>query len=90
MLSTGPDVSNQNQSFFDNVQVQYRLSDTSNQYLQLFYNRAVYDYLEGYLGEYGAGYMWKRKLQNFRDIFQFGDDDLSKKHREPADTIKTK
>ena len=89
-ISTGPDVSNQNQSFFDNVQVQYRLSDTSNQYLQLFYNRAVYDYLEGYLGEYGAGYMWKRKLQNFRDIFQFGDDDLSKKHREPADTIKTK
>lgn len=76
-ISTGPDVSGQNNTFFDNVEVQYRTSATSNQYLQLFYKRAVYDFLEGYVGEYGAGYMWKRKLQNFRDIFQFGDANLS-------------
>lgn len=76
-ISTGPDVTGQNNTFFDNVELQYRTSATSNQYLQLFYKRAVYDYLEGYVGEYGAGYMWKRKLQNFRDIFQFGDADLS-------------
>lgn len=76
-ISTGPDVTGQNNTFFDNVEVQYRTSAASNQYLQLFYKRAVYDYLEGYVGEYGAGYMWKRKLQNFRDIFQFGDKDLS-------------
>lgn len=76
-ISTGPDVSGQNNTFFDNVEVQYRTSATSNQYLRLFYKRAVYDYLEGYVGEYGAGYMWKRKLQNFRDIFQFGDANLS-------------
>lgn len=68
-ISTGPEVSGQNSSFFDNVEMQYRLSDTSNQYLQLFYKRAVYDYLEGYLGQYGAGYMYKRKVQHFRDIF---------------------
>lgn len=87
-ISTGPDVTGQNNTFFDNVEVQYRTSATSNQYLQLFYKRAVYDYLEGYVGEYGAGYMWKRKLQNFRDIFQFGDADLT---RMPIrrDTIKT-
>lgn len=77
-ISTGPDVAGQNNTFFDNVEVQYRTSATSNQYLQLFYKRAVYDYLEGYVGEYGAGYMWKRKLQNFRDIFQFGDADLTR------------
>ncbi len=76
-ISTGPDVTGQNNTFFDNVEVQYRTSATSNQYLQLFYKRAVYDYLEGYVGEYGAGYMWKRKLQNFKDIFQFGDKDLT-------------
>ena len=88
-ISTGPDVSGQNNTFFDNVELQYRTSNTSNQYLQLFYKRAVYDYLEGYVGEYGAGYMWKRKLQNFRDIFQFGDSDLSSKSSAPADTTKT-
>lgn len=83
-ISTGPDVSGQNNTFFDNVELQYRTSATSNQYLQTFYKRAVYDYLEGYVGEYGAGYMWKRKLQNFRDIFQFGDDDLTKYRNVPA------
>ena len=75
-ISTGSDVSGQNNTFFDNVELQYRTSDISNQYLQLFYKRAVYDFLEGYVGQYGAGYMWKRKLQNFRDIFQFGDKNL--------------
>lgn len=68
-ISTGPDVSGQNKSFFDNVEVQYRMSDISNQYMRLFYNNSVYDYLEGYVGEYGAGYMWKKKVQNLRDIF---------------------
>lgn len=67
-ISTGPEVSGQNRSFFDNVELQYRLSQTSNQYLQLFYKRAVYDFLEGYLGQYGGGYMWKRKMQSLKDI----------------------
>ncbi|MBR4378589.1 MAG: hypothetical protein IKP59_00155, partial [Prevotella sp.] len=49
---------------------QYRLSDTSNQYLQMFYKRSVYDYLEGYLSQYGAGYMWKKKSQTLKGIFK--------------------
>lgn len=74
-ISTGPDVSGQNNSFFDNVELQYRTSDTSNQYLRLFYKRAVYDFLEGYVGQYGGGYMWKRKLQHFKDIFRIKEPD---------------
>lgn len=69
-ISSGPDVAGQNKSFFDNVEAQYRLSDNSNQYLQLFYNRSVYDYLEGYVGQYGAGYMWKKKMQSLKYIFK--------------------
>ena len=68
-VSTGPDVSGQNKSFFDNVDLQYRLSDTSSRYLQLFYKRSVYDFLEGYVGQYGAGYMWKKKLQTLGEMF---------------------
>ncbi len=68
-ISTGPDVSGQNKSFFDNVEMQYRLSDVSNKYLRLFYNQSVYDYLEGYVGQYGAGYMWKKKIQTLKEIF---------------------
>ena len=61
----------QNQSFFDNVAMEYRLSPTSNQYVTLFYNQNVYDWLEGYTGEYGGGFIWKRQLDNFWDIFRF-------------------
>jgi hypothetical protein len=50
-VSTGSEVANQNKSFFDNVTFEYRLSDTSNKYLKLFYERDSYDWLEGYLGE---------------------------------------
>jgi len=69
-ISSGPDVSGQNKSFFDNVEVQYRLSNTSNQYLNMFYKRSVYDFLEGYVGQYGAGYMYKKKLQHLSDLFK--------------------
>lgn len=72
-ISSGPEMSGQNKSFFDNVEVQYRLGDDSNQYLRLFYNNSVYDYLEGYSAQYGAGYMWKRKLRRFADIFRFSE-----------------
>jgi hypothetical protein len=73
-VSTGSDVANENQSFFNNITFEYRLSQTSNKYLKLYYNRDTYDWLEGYLGSYGAGFMWRRKLQHFKDIFNFKSD----------------
>lgn len=76
-LSTGPDVSGQNKSFFDNVEVQYRLSDVSNKYLNLFYNRSVYDFLEGYVGQYGGGFMWKKKVNSLKDIFRSSQPDAA-------------
>ena len=60
----------QKQSFFDNVSMEYRLSPTSNQYLKLFYKQNVYDWLDGYTGEYGAGYIYKRKMDHWWDMFQ--------------------
>lgn len=72
-ISTGKDASRENNTFFDNVELQYRFSDTSNQYLQLFYKHSVYDFLEGYVGQYGGGYMWKRKLQSLGEIFHPSD-----------------
>lgn len=70
-VSTGADVENQNNTFFDNVTFEYRLSQNSNKYLKLFYERDSYDWLEGNVGKYGGGFMWRRKLQHFRDIFRF-------------------
>ena len=70
-VSTGSEASTQNQSFFTNVSFEYRLSPTSNQYLRLYYDRDSYDWLEGDIGEFGGGFLWRRKLQHFKDIFNF-------------------
>ena len=61
----------QKQSFFDNVSMEYRLNQNATQNLKLFYKQNVYDWLEGYTSEYGAGFVWRRKLDNFWDIFRF-------------------
>ena len=71
-VSSGQEaVQGQQQSFFDNVMMEYRLSPTSNQYVKLFYNQNVYDWLEGYTSEYGGGFVWKRKLDHWWEIFKW-------------------
>lgn len=69
-VSSGAEVQGMKESFFDNVSMEYRLSPTSNQYVKLFYNQNVYDWLDGYTSEYGGGYIWKRKLISLWDIFR--------------------
>ena len=60
-----------NNTFLDNVTLEYRLSPISNKYLKVFYNKDTYDWLEGYVGEYGGGFMWRRKLEHFKELFRF-------------------
>ena len=69
----------QTQSFFDNVTMEYRLNQNATQNVKIYYKQNVYDWLEGYTGKYGAGFVWRRKLQNFLDIFAFW-----KKEPQPA------
>ena len=59
----------QNNSFFDNVTMEYRLNQDATKNLKIFYNQNVYDWLEGYTGQYGAGFVWRRKLNSLADIF---------------------
>ena len=69
-VSSGDEMQGEKQSFFDNVAMEYRLSPTSNQYVKLFYNQNVYDWLEGYTSEYGGGFIWKRKMDHWWEIFR--------------------
>ena len=91
-VSTGTEVEGQEQSFFDNVTMEYRLSPTSNQYVKLFYKQNVYDWLEGYTGEYGGGYIWKRKLDKLTDIFKLKSDDSNRltlrRAPQPTDSLR--
>ena len=63
-VSSGAEMENavNNDTFFNNVEIQYRLNDGASQYIRGFYNNNIYDWLEGQIGEYGVGFMWRRKL----------------------------
>lgn len=87
-VSTGAKVANQNESFFDNVTFEYRLSNSSDTYVKLFYDNNAYDWLEGTTREYGVGFIWRRSLQHFKDIFSFKNRKMNVPL--PSDSIKDK
>lgn len=83
-VSSGERNDDENQSFFDNVSMEYRLDNTANKYLRLFYDNNAYDWLEGNTRKAGVGFVWKRNLQHFKDLFRFKPQDTK------ADTLKGK
>ena len=72
-VSTGAELQQRNNSFFDNVSLEYRLDNTANKYISLYFENNSYDWLDGYTQKYGGGFIWRRKLDTFFDIFKFKD-----------------
>ena len=69
-VSTGAEIEQRNNSFFDNVSLEYRLDDTANKYVSLFFQNNSYDWLDGYTQKYGGGFIWRRTMDRFLDIFR--------------------
>ncbi len=75
-VSTGAaDLPGQQQSFFDNVTMEYRLDPSAQKNVKLYYQQNVYDWLEGYTGLYGAGFVWRRKMDTLWDVFKIFSND---------------
>ena len=72
-VSTGAELQQRNNSFFDNVTLEYRLDQTANKFITLFYQNNSYDWLDGYTQKYCGGFTWRRSLQSFWDIFRLKD-----------------
>jgi len=94
MVSSGAELQERNSSFFDNVSLEYRLDDSANKYLTLFFQNNAYDWLDGYTQKYGGGFIWRRRLQRFTDIFRFKDTTPTIRRplttpNAPVDTLKT-
>ena len=92
-VSTGAnEATGENQSFFDNVTMEYRLNQNETKSVKVFYNQNVYDWLEGYTGEYGVGFVWRRKLDNFWNIFRFWKNEqqpmMMRQPSQPTDTTR--
>lgn len=65
----------QDQTFIDNVSLEYRLDQTAMRYVRLFYNKEANDMLEGRVSEYGAGFVWRKKTDSFWQLFNFRSND---------------
>ena len=87
-VSTGSEMTNQNESFFDNVTLEYRLGNSSDKYVKLYYDNNAYDWLEGTIREYGVGFTWRRSLQNLKEMFSFKKKQTTP--QAPADSTKNK
>ena len=60
-----------NDSFINNVSLEWKISNSSNRYLRLFYDKNYESLLEGEIIETGVGYIYKRKLDNLNELFIF-------------------
>ena len=64
-----------NDSFINNVSLEWKISDSSNRYIRIFYDKNYESLLEGEIIETGIGYVYKKKLQNLKELFIFRKND---------------
>ena len=60
-----------NQSFINNVSLEWKINDKGNRYLRLFYDKNYESILEGEITETGVGYIYKRKLNTLDELIRF-------------------
>lgn len=66
-------------SFINNASLEWKVSENSNRFLKLFYDKNYESILEGEITETGIGYVYKRKLNRLKELFIFRN---SKKREE--------
>lgn len=82
-VSTGGSMdTQQNSSVFDNVELEYRLDNGGQKFLNLYYDNNSYDWLDGNTQKFGGGYIWRRSVLNFKDLFDF-------LHKNKKDSLET-
>ena len=69
-ISTGNNA-NQNDSFIDNVSLEYRLDDSGTRYVKVFHDRKYANVLEGEIIETGAGIVLRKKVSRVGELFIF-------------------
>lgn len=70
-VTAGSENANENQSFIDNISLEYRLDKSSSKNLRLFYDHDNVDPLEGNYSSAGAGLVLRKKTDTFGELFLF-------------------
>jgi hypothetical protein len=88
--SGGSSADNTNNSFIDNVSLEYRLDDSSTRYIRLFHNKNYESILEGEITETGVGVVLRRKMTKLGELFIFSNKKKKNAVPEPQQTVKAK
>lgn len=62
---------NLSQNLLNDLSFEYKLNKTGTMYVKLFHHKEYESILEGEITETGAGFVWKRKIASWRDMFRF-------------------
>lgn len=69
-VSTG-NTAQQDESFIDNISVEYRLDNSGTRYIRFFYDKNYDSVLEGEITETGLGVVLRKKMSRLGELFIF-------------------
>lgn len=84
-ISTGNDAQQQDESFIDNISLEYRLDNSGTRYIKIFHDKNYESILDGEVIETGAGIVLRKKVSKLGELFIFRS---RKKNRPVADEDK--
>ena len=70
-----------NSSIINNVSLEWKLNDSGNRYMRIFYDKNYRSILEGEITETGIGYVYKRKLNKLKELFDLKEKKTPKKSK---------
>lgn len=70
-ISTGDNVQQSNQTFIDNISVEYRLDNSGTRYIKLFHDKNYDSILDGEITETGIGIVLRKKMSRLVELFIF-------------------
>ena len=85
-----PDKSAGNETFINNVSLEWKLNDSGNRYIRIFYDKNYQSLLEGEITETGVGYVYKRKLNKLKELFTIKRKKKKEEKGEPDNTKNTR
>lgn len=80
-ISTGS-AAVRDESFIDNISIEYRLDNSGTRYIQLFHDKKYANILEGEVTETGAGIILRKKVSRIGELFIFKRNKNRNKNKE--------
>lgn len=70
-ISTGNDAQQQEESFIDNISLEYRLDNSGTRYIKIFHDKNYESILDGEVIETGVGVVLRKKVSKLGELFIF-------------------